>query len=625
MYQSLAGNLAMVALFIFGWSHARSRVERLPAQFRPAVFGAVMGLGAVATMAMAIEIQPGMYVDLRTTLLALSGFLGGPIAMGVSAALALGFRTWLGGGGVWNGLTGIALASLIGLIAHRGATPRLRSILQAALMAATVNALMLATLVGRVDGGAILHLGAIVWLLNMVGIILAATALVVSKREATERELLLAALSQAPDLTYVKDTASRFAAVNQAVAHLHGFDRPEDIVGKTDFDLDTPEHAAQLFADEQHLLQTGEAITDVEDAVLDVDGEPRWYSTSKVVLRNRDGDIIGLTGVTRDITADKHIRRQLMDSRNQLSYAMTEMADGVAMFDANKVLVFCNDQYRLSFPLTWDVRRPGVHLRTILEASVRTGEQLVPAGTDPQAWIETVLADLSTDSEQEAELYDGRWLHIRTRSTRDGQAMVVVSDFSKLKQAEVALMTAAEQLKLLADTDGLTGLVNRRAFDKALDNEVARCARSGAPLSLLMIDVDHFKAYNDHYGHPAGDECLRLVSACLRDIVRRPADIVARYGGEEFVAILPETDEDGAYFVAQEFRKALKALQLPHAGSPKQIVTVSVGIATYGQGNYLRYAAELVSMADEALYGAKAAGRDRINGWQAKTETRSVR
>lgn len=616
----------MVALFILGWSHARTWVQTRPAGQRPLMFGLVMGLGAVATMTMAVEVQPGVYIDLRATLLVLSGFFGGPVAAGVSAVIAIAFRTWMGGSGVWSGVAGIGLATAAGLICHVGPLrlPSPGQILRCAVIAPAINVLSLLALIGRMEPAAIFNLGGTVALLNMVAIAVTALALVRNNQAAIERDLLLAALSQAPDLTYVKDTKSRFAAVNAAVARVHGFASTKDMIGKTDFDLEPAERAALLTQAEQHLLRTGEPITDVEECVVHKNGEQHWYSTSKVVLRNQDGDVIGLTGVTRDITADRRLRSELMQDRNQLSYAMTEMADGLAMFDANADLVFCNDQYRLSFPLTWDLRRPGVNLRTILEAVVDTGEQVLPVNMPPQRWIASVLDDLHRDSEEEAQLYDGRWLHIRTRCTSDGHAMVVVSDVSKLKQAEVALLSAAEQLKLLADTDALTGLVNRRGFDKSLENEVARSARSRAPLSLLMIDVDHFKAYNDLYGHPAGDECLRRISACLRGTLKRPADIVARYGGEEFVAILPETDEDGAYFIAQAFRQALKDIKLPHDGSPKKLVTVSVGIATYGDGSYLRYAAELVSMADEALYGAKAAGRDRINGWQAKTDARST-
>ena len=127
-----------------------------------------------------------------------------------------------------------------------------------------------------------------------------------------------------------------------------------------------------------------------------------------------------------------------------------------------------------------------------------------------------------------------------------------------------------------------------------------------------MIDIDWFKAYNDTYGHPAGDECLRQVSRCLVDCVKRPADTVARYGGEEFVVLLPGTDAAGAKVVAELFASRLAERSMPHSGSPLGRVTVSTGIAT-GQGRMLRAESHrLLATADSALYDAKAKGRNRV-------------
>lgn len=142
---------------------------------------------------------------------------------------------------------------------------------------------------------------------------------------------------------------------------------------------------------------------------------------------------------------------------------------------------------------------------------------------------------------------------------------------------------------------------------------------------MLMVDVDHFKAYNDTYGHPAGDECLLVVSKCLKLALRRTDDVVARYGGEEFAAILPSTTDDEAYQVAERVRQALVDLSLPHRGSPRKIVTISIGIATYSEGwNVARSAPQLIARADEALYEAKAAGRNRTMGWSKRLQHRSV-
>src|SRR5690606_21290237 len=220
---------------------------------------------------------------------------------------------------------------------------------------------------------------------------------------------------------------------------------------------------------------------------------------------------IGIAGVTRDITQRKMLERSLTESRNQLGAVLAGISDGVAMFDANGVLVYANEQYRSLFPRTAQYRTAGTSLRDILLKVVETREQVLQPGRETE-WVEEISASLKRVSEEEIELFDGRWLYLRTRPTADGAALVVVSDVTTIKQAEASLRSMTDQLKLLAATDGLTGLTNRRGFDAALETELARCRRSGEPLSLLLVDVDRFKAYNDLYGHQAGDEVLKRVA-----------------------------------------------------------------------------------------------------------------
>jgi diguanylate cyclase (GGDEF)-like protein/PAS domain S-box-containing protein len=166
----------------------------------------------------------------------------------------------------------------------------------------------------------------------------------------------------------------------------------------------------------------------------------------------------------------------------------------------------------------------------------------------------------------------------------------------------------ARELERLARTDPLTGIGNRRRFDENLAIEIGRAARSSEPLSLLLCDVDHFKPYNDGYGHQQGDACLAQIAHALDGAIRRPADLAARYGGEEFALVLPGTSAEGAAAMAQRVREAVRALAIPHERSEgRGIVTISVGAATVTGG---WTAAELIELADRALYAAKAAGRD---------------
>ncbi|CAN5479818.1 diguanylate cyclase [soil metagenome] len=181
-------------------------------------------------------------------------------------------------------------------------------------------------------------------------------------------------------------------------------------------------------------------------------------------------------------------------------------------------------------------------------------------------------------------------------------------------QIQMELRNARMQLEQLATTDGLTGLANRRHFDERIKAEFERLRRAGTALSVLMIDVDHFKLFNDSYGHLAGDECLKHLAAVIRRMVRRPADLGARFGGEEFICLLPEVDHAGALAVAENIRAGVEALAIEHRrSSTGTCVTISVGIATCHCGAEST-SNQLMATADEALYAAKESGRNRCVG-----------
>lgn len=207
------------------------------------------------------------------------------------------------------------------------------------------------------------------------------------------------------------------------------------------------------------------------------------------------------------------------------------------------------------------------------------------------------------------------WVEANARRMRDpetgrlGDTVLMMRDITARKKLE-------ETLEAAAATDGLTGLANRRCFDDTLDREWRRARREDTHLSLLLLDLDHFKALNDTYGHPAGDACLRDVAAAVKAAVRRPGDMVARYGGEEMAVILPNTDPDGAFEVAENVRRAIEALRIPNRGNLEGggWVTASLGSATAFPRVHasLIMPGGLVQAADSALYRAKDDGRNCI-------------
>jgi len=181
----------------------------------------------------------------------------------------------------------------------------------------------------------------------------------------------------------------------------------------------------------------------------------------------------------------------------------------------------------------------------------------------------------------------------------------------KLVDLSAELTAANQRLETLSHQDGLTGIANRRSFDFLIDRQFREAKRRGEPLAVALCDVDHFKAYNDQYGHLAGDECLRRVAAALAAACKRPTDVAARYGGEEFALLLPETSVEGATEVVERARREVAALAIAHAASPTaRVVTFSAGIAAFSTERD-KAARDITARADEALYRAKELGRNR--------------
>jgi diguanylate cyclase (GGDEF)-like protein/PAS domain S-box-containing protein len=209
------------------------------------------------------------------------------------------------------------------------------------------------------------------------------------------------------------------------------------------------------------------------------------------------------------------------------------------------------------------------------------------------------------------------WVEAALRLVRDPGTGIpsgilnTVRDISERKRSDEQLRDAYRTVEAMALTDGLTGLANRRRFDQYLAIEWRRSLRNPHPFSLLMLDVDLFKAYNDTYGHQRGDSCLKQIAEACMDVVSRPGDLLARFGGEEFVAALPNTDSEGALQVANEICESLRNRRLPHSSSPFGIITISIGCATLiPQAD--RHAPDLIAMADHALYTAKSNGRNQV-------------
>jgi diguanylate cyclase (GGDEF)-like protein/PAS domain S-box-containing protein len=251
----------------------------------------------------------------------------------------------------------------------------------------------------------------------------------------------------------------------------------------------------------------------------------------------------------------------------------------------------------------------------------RTPEEMGPEGLEPYLHPDSVgtppktLQRLRTGEQRVVALLqyahpNGNWMWLEAISSgifdENGNMTEIVTNLRDVTSRKAA----EDKLAAAAVTDGMTGLGNRRAFDDRLSLEWQRAIRAQSSLSLLMIDVDYFKAYNDTFGHLQGDGALTLVSTCITENLRRPADFAARYGGEEFVVILPDSDDVGAFHVAENIRNAVIERSLLHPGSPAAVLTISIGL-TSRRPVVGDEASSLLRLADAALYQAKQNGRNQ--------------
>ena len=319
-------------------------------------------------------------------------------------------------------------------------------------------------------------------------------------------------------------------------------------------------------------------------------------------------------------------KREIERSERLHRQALDEMEAGIVLYDADDRLRLWNRDFsRLYAPLA-DAMAPGRRFEDLLRDVVAGG--LVPqAQGDTEAWIQARLAEHRTPGAPFLrEFPGGRWRRIVERRLPDGGLLAFSTDVTELVRREQALLElnrqldqqtrelhdANRRLEELSDTDALTGVANRRAFERRLQHEWALARRHRAPLALLMVDVDYFKRYNDAHGHPRGDDCLCRIAEVLQRCARRTEDLLARYGGEEFAILLPHMSDAAAAVLAGRCLQAIEDAALPHGNSPTgSIVTLSIGIAVLQPEVGDAEAVTLVERADEALYAAKAAGRGR--------------
>ena len=347
----------------------------------------------------------------------------------------------------------------------------------------------------------------------------------------------------------------------------------------------------------------------------------RWRRITERFLA--DGSLLSYSvDVTELITRGSELEaaRQAARLANaRLEDAIEALPAAFELYDAQDRVVMSNARMREMYPRVSHLLPQQPTFEALVRANAALGG--LPVTMSVEEWLADRLAQRrNPGAPRLVQATDGRWFRVHERRTREGGLVGVRIDVSELIEREQSLRelnreldAANRQLAELSETDPLTGIANRRQFDRRLDEEWARAQRHGLPLSLLLIDVDHFKRYNDRHGHPAGDTCLKRIASELQRCVRRPDELLARYGGEEFLLLLPHTDATDALTVARRCLAAVDEAALPHGDSPLgPRVTLSIGVATREVHTRLEEPLQLLHTADAALYRAKHEGRHRV-------------
>lgn len=304
-----------------------------------------------------------------------------------------------------------------------------------------------------------------------------------------------------------------------------------------------------------------------------------------------------------------HAARQAEAAQQLLASVLDTLDMGLEIWDTQDRLLLYNQQInrlRIDFRTPADIGKP---FATLVRSRLAQ-QQIVAAIGHEDEWLANRLQMRGKILGPQLKEYTGdQWFRMQEQRTAEGYLVTSWIDVTDMVRKERQLNDRNVQLQLQTSLDALTGLSNRRHFGEVLATELARAERNASPISLLMIDIDHFKRYNDHYGHVAGDECLQAVADVLRCCVRRAGEMAARYGGEEFVLLLPGSDEDHALEVARNCLELLSQRAIEHKNSPTSpLLTCSIGVASATPTNDLQ-ASALINAADAAMYRAKMAGR----------------
>ncbi|WP_426124270.1 sensor domain-containing protein [Pararhizobium sp. PWRC1-1] len=465
-----------------------------------------------------------------------------------------------------------------------------------------------------------------------------------------ERKLLKAMIDQVPDYLFVKDLKGRFVMVNQAVVHIHGFDAPEQLIGKNDFDLHDAESAAIFFDIEQNVIHSTRAMIDMEELVVDANtGAKKWLSTTKVPMRDENDDVVGLVGISRDITARKKddllrdeqaavlemiaLNLPLEAILNRLVLLMESQLDGVLgsillLDEAGKYL---RQGAAPTLPLAYCRAIDGIEIDSGIGATIASHRERIvvsdiaddPLWTDLQTlalrhnlrscWSSPIMSHQGGVLGTVAIYADV----VRHPGTTEKNLLQMTT---RIAAIAIERQHAEARISFMAHHDMLTGLPNRSLLTDRLTQAMLQTERHNPWVSVVFVDLDNFKFVNDSLGHNAGDKVLKTVAQRMLDCVHS-TDAVVRLGGDEFIILLTDMPAN-TDAISATLHQIKMAIAEPISVNDQALhITCSMGVATFPHDG--TEAETLIANADAAMYKAKDAGRDSFQFFTAAMNTRA--
>lgn len=417
-----------------------------------------------------------------------------------------------------------------------------------------------------------------------------------------ERVFLKTLVQTIPDLIWLKDPKGVYLACNPRFEQLYGV-KEADILGKTDDDFVDRTLAEFFRAKDRKAIATGQPCTNEEELTFRADGHRELVETIKTPMLNADGQLIGVLGVARNITVARQTEAALRESESRFHTLVDLLPCGALETDLTGRVIFANPVLerlygyeetgsvvgRFIWDFLADETKQGF-LRNYLQSLVRDQPPPMPYFAKNRRADGNII-DTQAD-----------WSYRRNQYGQLQGFIAVVTDITERKRLQAALQEQAIR-------DPLTGLFNRRYLDETLPRELSRCQRNGEPLVVAMLDLDHFKRFNDTYGHEPGDTVLRTIGELLGKTLRA-GDLPCRYGGEELTLILHGSTLEDARLRLDELRQALRKTRMVYRGGELPAITVSIGVTAAEAAE--TDATTLLNRADAALYQAKAQGRDRV-------------